>query len=60
MATIENSKDLTGCELVYKNPFQNNSTATPTAAPTVTTDDAPYGGPAGQPNICATPSFTYP
>ena len=56
-ATLQNSKDLTGCELVYQNPFHNNpnppAAGTPTAAPTVATNDAAYNAPAGQPNICA-------
>lgn len=50
--TIENSKDLTGCELIYKNPYPGSN------PPTVTnsyTSSQP-----GQPNICATPGFTYP
>ena len=53
MATIENSKDLTGCELIYNNPFAGTNPPTVTSASSQTT-------PKVQPNICATPSFTYP
>ncbi len=51
--TIENSKDLTGCELIYKNPYSG------TNPPTVTSASAEQT-PKVQPNICATPSFVYP
>ncbi len=50
--TIENSKDLTGCELIYKNPYPGPNPPTVTSSYT--------SAQPGQPNICATPSFTYP
>jgi len=43
--TIQNSKDLTGCELIYKYPDAEMSVTAPSGQP-------------GQPNICNT--FTYP
>jgi prepilin-type N-terminal cleavage/methylation domain-containing protein len=50
-ATIQASKDLTGCELIYKDPVPGFMTVTqPSAAP-------------GEPNICDPanpPHFTYP
>ncbi len=54
MATIQNSKDLTGCELIHDNPFLG------TNPPTVTSTSAQ----AGQPNTCdptlGPGHFTYP
>ena len=44
-ATIQNSKDLTGCALIYKNPDAEMSVSGTSSQ-------------AGQPNICST--FTYP
>ena len=58
MATLQYSKDLTGCELIYKNPFQ---AYTGTVTPSVSgyTSAQP-----GQPNVCDTAlgpgHFAYP
>jgi len=58
MATIQNSKDLTGCELIYKNPYMDYSgSPTPNVTPYMSTQ-------AGQPNTCdpalGPGHFTYP
>jgi prepilin-type N-terminal cleavage/methylation domain-containing protein/prepilin-type processing-associated H-X9-DG protein len=57
MATIENSKDLTGCELVYSNPYPGPNPPTVNSASSQTT-------PKVQPNICdpvlGPGHFTYP
>ena len=47
-ATLQNSKDLTGCELVYQYP-----TTGPNGMMVSSTSSA-----AGEPNICG--NFTYP
>lgn len=47
-ATIQNSKDLTGCELIYRNPYLGSS------PPSVSSSSSQTG----QPNICASfPSY---
>ena len=46
MAAIQNSKDLTGCELIYKNPFKDYAgSPTPNVTPYLSTQP-------GQPNAC--------
>ncbi len=52
-STIENSKDLTGCELIYANPYPGPN---PPSVTSLTSQTSPKV----QPNICATPGFTYP
>jgi prepilin-type N-terminal cleavage/methylation domain-containing protein/prepilin-type processing-associated H-X9-DG protein len=51
--TIENSKDLTGCELIYAHPYPGPN---PPSVTSLTSQTAPKV----QPNICATSGFTYP
>ena len=54
-STILASKYLTGCELMYLHPFQVDPSATPPAETVSSPSSA-----AGEPNDCASPSFTYP
>ena len=58
MATLQNSKDLTGCELIYKYPYSPfTGTITPAASHSYMSTQA------GQPNLCDPtqgPKFTYP
>ena len=58
MATIQNSKDLTGCDLIYNNPYKDYP-GLPTPTVNLYTSQQP-----GQPNTCSTTlgpgHFTYP
>ena len=56
MATLQNSKDLTGCELIYSNPYLPYPGTTTPSTSSLTSQISPQV----QPNICATPSFSYP
>lgn len=56
-STIQQSKDLSGCSLIYKYPVPPNGSALPPVMTTTVTSAA-----AGEPNICSpsvSPNFVY-